>query len=156
MWWYDWGMKKQTDWLGNPVYVWRTEKPVFILGIVLGGCVFGLQFLIEMVGLEMLYMVANQVISFDLMFFVILYTLFMTVPFLMFFLFAFWSTIKQMMFKRRFKKLHGRVCFVCGYEIGEGLEQCSECGALWSLDGLNRLWRKAAAGKGNKSKKEGG
>jgi len=47
----------------------------------------------------------------------------------------------------RFQKLKGRMCFVCGYEIGEGFEECSECGAPWSFDDLNRAYRWMAEGK---------
>ena len=47
-------------------------------------------------------------------------------------------------FVKSFQKLHGRVCFRCGYEIADGLDVCSECGARWRLDDLNRGWRKTA------------
>jgi len=59
-------------------------------------------------------------------------------------------------FKKQFYASGGRVCFVCGYEIGEGLEQCSECGAGWSLDDLSKGWRKLAEKNAKKSEKEGG
>ncbi|MEQ9205913.1 MAG: hypothetical protein RLN78_00950 [Phycisphaerales bacterium] len=45
-------------------------------------------------------------------------------------------------YAKRMKRLKGRACFVCNYEIAEGLDRCSECGAVWSLDDLNRYWRR--------------
>ncbi len=47
----------------------------------------------------------------------------------------------------RMKRLKGRACFVCNYELAEGLDRCSECGAVWSLDDLNRSWRRNVGGE---------
>lgn len=49
-------------------------------------------------------------------------------------------------YTHRMKRLKGRACFVCNYEIAEGLDRCSECGAVWSLDDLNRYWRRNVGG----------
>lgn len=47
-------------------------------------------------------------------------------------------------YKNRFTRLNGRVCFVCNYEIDITLDQCSECGTDWSIEGLNAEWLKPA------------
>ena len=53
-------------------------------------------------------------------------------------------SIRIKRYKTRFKRLNGRVCFVCNYEIDKTLDQCSECGNDWSLKGLNAEWMKLA------------
>ena len=50
-------------------------------------------------------------------------------------------------YMKRMKRLKGRACFVCNYEIAEGLDRCSECGAVWSMDDLNRYWRRNVGGE---------
>lgn len=53
-----------------------------------------------------------------------------------------WLMVQAKRYTKRMKRLKGRACFVCNYEIAEGLDRCSECGAVWSLDDLNRYWRR--------------
>tara|TARA_R110002096_G_scaffold173781_2_gene347871 strand:+ start:13609 stop:14007 length:399 start_codon:yes stop_codon:yes gene_type:complete len=55
--------------------------------------------------------------------------------------------IRVSRFMKRLQMADGRMCFGCGYEIGDGLERCSECGGEWSLDDLNRGWRKRVLGE---------
>jgi hypothetical protein len=56
--------------------------------------------------------------------------------------------VRTSKYVKRMKGLKGRACFVCNYEIAEGLDQCSECGAVWSLEDLNRYWRRNVGGEG--------
>ena len=58
-----------------------------------------------------------------------------------------WIYVRMSRYMKRMKRLKGRACFVCNYEIAEGLERCSECGAVWSLDDLNRYWRRNVGGE---------
>ncbi len=58
-----------------------------------------------------------------------------------------WFMYRADRYTRRMKRLKGRGCFVCNYEIAEGLERCSECGAVWSLSDLNRKWRRNVGGE---------
>ena len=58
-----------------------------------------------------------------------------------------WVFVRMSRYMKRMKRLKGRACFVCNYEIAEGLERCSECGAVWSLDDLNRYWRRYVGGE---------
>jgi hypothetical protein len=58
-----------------------------------------------------------------------------------------WVWIRMSRYMKRMKRLKGRACFVCNYEIAEGLDRCSECGAGWSLDDLNRYWRRNVGGE---------
>ena len=60
--------------------------------------------------------------------------------------YSLWIKIQMSRYTKRMKRLKGRACFVCNYEIAEGLDRCSECGAVWSLDDLNRGWRKRVEG----------
>lgn len=55
---------------------------------------------------------------------------------------------RQNRYMKRFKRLGGRVCFVCDYEIAEGLDSCSECGARWCVGDLNCRWRDMAGQEG--------
>ncbi len=57
-----------------------------------------------------------------------------------------WIYMRMSRYTKRMKRLKGRACFVCNYEIAEGLDRCSECGAVWSLDDLNRYWRRNVGG----------
>lgn len=65
----------------------------------------------------------------------------------MFWISLIWGQMKIFRFRKRVKILKGRVCFRCGYEIGEGLGVCSECGAEWSLEDLGKGWRKLVEGE---------
>jgi len=58
-----------------------------------------------------------------------------------------WVFVRMSRYMKRMKRLKGRACFVCNYEIAEGLDRCSECGAVWSLDDLNRYWRRNVGGE---------
>tara|TARA_R110002073_G_scaffold37866_5_gene109358 strand:- start:5582 stop:5971 length:390 start_codon:yes stop_codon:yes gene_type:complete len=58
-----------------------------------------------------------------------------------------WVFVRMSRYMKRMKRLKGRACFVCNYEIAEGLDRCSECGAGWSLDDLNRYWRRNVGGE---------
>lgn len=53
-----------------------------------------------------------------------------------------WIYVRMSRYTKRMKRLKGRACFVCNYEIAEGLDRCSECGAAWSMDDLSRQWRR--------------
>ena len=53
-----------------------------------------------------------------------------------------WFAVRMNRYTKRMKRLNGRACFVCNYEIADGLDACSECGTPWSLSDLNRYWQR--------------
>jgi hypothetical protein len=124
-------MKKRTVWFGNPIIVLR------------GAVVSGLFFAVFFVGAWELFV---YLLGVDLVkdFLVDRMWLVVVMPIVYVFggmglgMFVASRVGDPMV---RLRELKGRMCLGCGYEIGEELNECSECGARWSLDDLNRFWR---------------
>jgi predicted nucleic acid-binding Zn ribbon protein len=132
---YDIDMQKRTIIFGYPAFVvWRSVLAGFLFAIILCGVVVGLMFMALSELLNSINNNAQQGANFSKYWLV------------MFVLVAVWWWIsgRSRRFRRRFKKLNGRVCLACSHAIEEGGEQCSRCGAKWSLEGLSRSWRKIA------------
>ncbi len=136
-------MKKRTVWFGVPVYVVRMFMPFAVVsGLVVAW--YLLSALLTGTDWNPLKGMGNGWLSIGLD------MLPGAVPLVWLWVLA--SRVGA--YEKRVKSTRGRVCFVCSYEIGEGLERCSECGARWSLEDLNAGWRKMAEGKEKKSKTE--
>ncbi|MBO6513763.1 MAG: hypothetical protein JJ974_07350 [Phycisphaerales bacterium] len=122
-------MKKWTVRFGMPVYVWRALAPYLVVSglVVVSKLGFLVLVYFDIIPVEWL---VDPVFLFGGMF------VFLSV------------VIGSMMvyvrrvgaFQKRLASTRGRVCLRCGYELGEGLGLCSECGARWCVEGLNRGW----------------
>jgi len=129
-------MKKRTVLFGVPVYVLRHQVlPLIVINGVLA------LFFVLMPGVVLDY-ITDKTIENRLhgMLFLV------SIAFLPLISSA-WVFVRMSRYMKRMKRLKGRACFVCNYEIAEGLDRCSECGAVWSLDDLNASWRKNVGGE---------
>lgn len=126
-------MKKRTVWFGNPMYFVRKQVVPFIVVQLVMVTYFAGMWLHDPQNFTDFMTDSPQSA-------LILVVIPALIPFLSTLLFY----TRQSRYLKRFKKLGGRVCFVCDYEIGEGLERCSECGAEWALEGLGKKWKKMA------------
>ena len=134
---YDLGMKKRTVWFGTPVIVVRgVVVTIGLFTIVIGG-----GWKLVLLAFEHKWIPMEMLIDRPwLLWMLMLAPIGMTA--------LSWVLATRVSVPiTRFQKLRGRMCFVCGYEIADGLDCCSECGARWSLDDLSKGWRKMAEGK---------
>lgn len=124
------GKKKRTVWFGIPVFMWNQMKGLMYLML----CMYAVILAADILALTNDWFFDNLGVT--LVIIGLLFVLYLA--------YCWTISIRLRWFRDEFKRLGGRVCFRCGYEMGEGLERCSECGTAWSLEGLNRRWRKMA------------
>lgn len=129
--------KKRTVWFGNPMIMVRTQLVPFIVlqtvlviyfaGMWLNDPENFVDFMTDSLQSAMILVVIPALISF--------------VSALLF-------CKRLSKYTKRFRDLDGRVCFVCDYEIADGLNTCSECGAVWLLEGLGKGYLKMIGDSG--------
>lgn len=131
------GKGKRTALFGLPFYKVRCFRALLIYSILS---------ILYFNSLE--YLVSAEMVSADFIFdHWVTVLLVVMVPSWVMIILAWKSLNRLVAFALRFQELHGRICLRCGYELAEGLDVCSECGAAWSLKGLLKGYRKMADGE---------